>query len=168
MTSITNSVISLEGRNINILKALPINTKTVLMSKVYAALVITTPVLLVGDILLFIKFKIRLVEIILLLVLSILIPLVSHFLGLLVNLKYPKLDAENSTEVVKQSISASVSVMLGMFLLIINIVVINKIAGRYDTLLILFVACIIYFVIDMGLYAYLCKYGVKQFRKLSI
>ena len=117
-TSITNSVISLEGRNINILKSLPIKTKTILMSKIYSCLVITTPVLLIGDIILFIRFKTNIIEVFLLLILSILIPLVSHFIGLITNLKYPKLDWENTAEVVKQSTSSFIAVMLGMFLLI--------------------------------------------------
>ena len=114
MTSITNSVISLEGKNINIVKSLPIKTKTILMSKIYSSLIITTPPILIGDIILFTKFKMNIIEIFLLLVLSILIPLISHFVGLIVNLKYPKLDWENTAEVVKQSTSSFVSVMIGI------------------------------------------------------
>ena len=64
MTSITNSVISLEGKNINILKSLPIKTKTILMSKIYSSLLITTPALLIGDIILFIRFKTNAIELI--------------------------------------------------------------------------------------------------------
>ena len=70
-TSITNSVISLEGKNINILKSLPIKIKTILLSKVLSALTITTPVLIIGNILLFIKFKINIIDSLLLLILSI-------------------------------------------------------------------------------------------------
>ena len=78
MTSITNSVISLEGKKINILKSLPINTKTILMSKVYASLIITTIPMLIGEIILFIRFRLSIIEMILLLAFAILIPLISH------------------------------------------------------------------------------------------
>lgn len=168
MTSITNSVISLEGRNINIVKSLPIKTKTILMSKIYSSLIITTPPVLFGDIILFIRFKMNIAQIILLLMLSILIPLISHFIGLIVNLKYPKLDWENSAEVVKQSVSSFASVMIGMILLVINAVVIFKVIGSINSTLVLLVAVLIYLILNVILYLYLTKVSVKEFNKLSI
>ena len=168
MTSITNSVISLEGRNINILKSLPIKIKTILLSKVLAALTINAPVILIGNIILFIKFRINIIEMILILILSILIPLVSHFIGIIINLKYPKLDAENATEVVKQSTSSLLSVMLGMILLVINILIITKIINSMSSILILVLFVIVYIVIDLILYLYLTKISIKDFEKLSI
>ena len=168
MTSITNSVISLEGRNINILKSLPISTKTILMSKIYSCLLITTPVLLIGNILLFIRFKIGIIDSILLLILSILIPLVSHFIGLIINLKYPKFDFENATEVVKQSTSSIVSVMIGMVLFIISISAILKLAGILNATLVLLISIVIHLIIDLLLYTYLMKKGIKEFNSLSI
>ena len=168
MTSITNSVISLEGKNINILKSLPINPKTILMSKIYSSLVLTTPVLLIGDIILFIKLKISIIESLLLIILSILIPLVSHFIGIIVNLQYPKLDAENSTEVIKQSSSSLISVTTGMILLMITIVIITKIIGNINSTIFLFLAVLIYILIDIILYLYLINNGVKKFNNLSI
>ena len=168
MTSITNSLISLEGKNINILKSLPINTKTILLAKINSCLLITTPILLIGDIILFIRFNISLIEILFLILLSILIPLVSHFIGLIINLKYPKLDAENETEVVKQSMSSFLSVMLGMILFLISILIINKIIGHFNTTLILFIATLTYIGIDSLLYFYLTTQSVKDFDNLSI
>ncbi len=167
-TSITNSVISLEGKNINILKSLPIKTKNILLSKIYSCLVITTPVLLVGDIILFIRFRINILEAILLLILSVLIPLVSHFIGLITNLKYPKLDWENTAEVVKQSTSSFISVMIGMLLMMISIVIILSVLDKISSLLVLIIATIIYIIINFILYLYLIKKGTKKFNKLSI
>ena len=168
MTSITNSVISLEGRNINIVKSLPIKTKTILMSKIYSSLIITTPPILLGDIILFTRFKMSIIEIILLLLLSILIPLISHFVGIIINLKYPKLDWENTAEVVKQSTSSFLSVMIGMLLLVLNAVVLTKIIGKISSILILLIAVLIYSVINIILYLYLNKVSTKEFNKLSI
>ena len=168
MTSITNSVISLEGRNINILKALPIKTKTILLSKIYSSLVLTTPVLIIGDLILIIRFKIQIIEAVLLLFLSILIPLVSHFIGLIINLKYPKLDAENSTEVVKQSTSSFISVMIGMLLFMISIIALFKLLGEVSPIKILLGAALIYILIDTLLYLYLIKISIKDFNHLSV
>ena len=168
MTSITNSVISLEGKNINIVKSLPIKTKTILMSKIYSSLIITTPPILIGDIILFTRFKMNIIEICLLLVLSILIPLISHFVGLIVNLKYPKLDWENTAEVVKQSTSSFVSVMIGIVLMVANAMIIAKIVGKVSSTLILLLAVFLYLIIDIILYVYLINKSTKEFDQLSV
>ena len=167
-TSITNSVISLEGKNINILKSLPIKVKTILMSKVLSALTITTPVLIIGNILLFIKFKINIIDSLLLLVLSILIPLVSHFIGIIVNLKYPKFNFDSSAEVVKQSASSFISLMINMLLLIISFIITTNIINIINSRLILLLSTIVYLIIDIILYLYLINIGVKDFNNLTI
>ena len=168
MTSITNSVISLEGRNINILKSLPIKTKEILLSKVYAALTITTIPIIIGDIILFIRFKLSIFEMLLLLVFSILIPLISHFIGIIINLKYPKLDFDNSSEVVKQSTSSFISVLIGMLLLIGTVLLVVKLIKILDAIYILLIFLGIYLIIDIILYTYLIKVSVNDFNKLSI
>ena len=168
MTSITNSVISLEGKNINILKSLPVKTKTILISKVLSSLLLTTPVLLIGDLILFVRLEISIVECILLVVLSILLPLASHFIGIIVNLIYPKLDAENSAEVVKQSTSSFLSVMIGMMLLIGTFAVTMGMIGKIDSVILLLIVSGIFIIVDFILYLILINYGVKKFNKLSV
>ena len=168
MTSVTSSIISLEGKNINILKSLPVKVKTILMSKIYFSLTLTTPVLLIGELALFIKFKTSIVDSILLIIIAILAPLVSHFIGLLVNLKYPKLDAKNSTEVVKQSTSSMISVLGGVAMLMLNVGLIIGLVGTINTTLLLFIHIILYLVLDIILYMLLINKGVKRFNDLSI
>ena len=167
-TSITNSVISLEGRNINILKSLPIKTKNILLSKIYGSLVLTIPVLLIGDIILFIKFNINPIECILILVLSILLPLVSSFIGIITNLKYPKLDWENQAEVVKQSTSSFMAVMIGMILMFISVFVIMALLGKISSVIVLLLATFVYMILDLILYLYIAKKGSKLFNKLTV
>ena len=168
MASMTNSLISLEGRGINILKSLPLNAITILMSKIYTCLLFTTPVLFIGDILLFLKFKTNIIECILLLILSILIPLVSHFIGILVNLKYPKLDAENSTEIVKQSMSSFLAVMIGIVLFIITTAITIALIKIINIKVLLILYIVLYLIIDYILYMVLIKKGAKEYNSLSI
>ena len=168
MTSITSSVISLEGKNINILKTLPVKTKTILMSKVYSSVLITTPLLILGNIVLFIKFKLSIIESLLLIVLCFLVPLVSHFIGILVNLKYPKLDFENETEVVKQSAGSFISVLIGFGFLMTTFIVLTNLLGIVNPLLLLIISTLLYIIIDIVLYMILCNKGVKEFNSLSV
>ena len=168
MTSITNSVISLEGRNINVIKALPVETKTILMSKIYSSLVLTTPVLLIGTIILIIKLKIGLIESVLLLMLTISMPLISHFIGIIVNLKYPKLEFESTSEVVKQSASSFISVIVGMLLFVITMMITLNVIGLIQQTLLLVIITTVCLIIDFILYTYLIKIGVKEFNNLSV
>ena len=105
---------------------------------------------------------------ILLLILSVLVPLISHFIGLIINLKFPKLDAENSTEVVKQSMSSFISVMMGLVLFMISIAIFIKVFGIVSSTIVLLIATTIYLIIDIILYLYLVNASIKDFDKLSI
>ena len=126
MTSITSSMISLEGKSFNILKSLPVKPTTIVKTKVLTAVLIMIPCILIGDILIFIKFKFNILNILLILITSVLLPLISETIGIIINLKYPRMDAKNDTEVVKQSMSSMLSVFIGMTLLGITIFFIFK------------------------------------------
>ena len=116
MSSISSSMISLEGKSFSMLKSLPIKPFTIINSKVLAAVFLMIPTFIIGDIILFVRFKFNIQEILMILVLSILVPFVAETIGIIINLKYPKMDAENDTQVVKQSMSSAISVFLGILL----------------------------------------------------
>lgn len=102
MTSITSSSISLEGKSFNILKSMPVETKKILLAKVTASNIISIPIILLCDIIFFVAFKIPVVDIIYILLATIIVPTLTAIIGLLVNLKHPKMNAESDTEVIKQ------------------------------------------------------------------
>ena len=114
MTSITSSMISLEGKSFNILKSLPQKPTTIVKAKILTAIIIMLPCIFIGDLILFIRFKLDILSILLILIASVLLPLISETIGIIINLKYPRMDAQNDTEVVKQSMSSSISVFIGM------------------------------------------------------
>ena len=114
MTSITSSMISLEGKSFNVLKSLPISPYIIIKSKVLSALLVMIPCILIGNIIIFINFKFNLMSIVLIILASIILPLLSEIIGIIVNLKYPKMDAKNDTEVVKQSVSSTICVFFGL------------------------------------------------------
>ena len=102
------------------------------------------------------------------LALSVILPLISAYIGIIINLKYPNLEAESSTEVVKQSTSSLLSVMIGMILLVLNILIISKTIVLINPTLLLATFVIGYIIIDLLLYVYLTKISVKDFNKLTI
>ena len=169
MTSMTSSMISLEGRSFNILKSLPVKPYNIINSKVLASLLLIVPCLLLGDLIIFIRFKFDLLSIILILLASVIFPLISQTIGIIVNLKYPKLDAKNDTEVVKQSMSSMISVFLGMLLGGVSVYfIINAMLKNIPSYLIMFIAIIMYIIIYLLLLLYLSKNCDKQFNNISI
>ena len=114
LTSITSSSISLEGKYFNILKSLPVSFKDIILGKLVNSLNIIYPFVLISDLFIIVHFKLSLINIIDILLVSIFIPILIGLVGLLINLKYPKMHFKNETEVVKQSMSVVISVYLGM------------------------------------------------------
>ena len=168
-TSITSSLISLEGKNINILKSLPIDPRKIIMSKVYASLVIMLPAIIIGTLILIIKFQISIIDALLLIAIAIVLSLISCIIGIIINLKYPKLDAENDTEVVKQSTSSMVSVFTGFFLLGISLSITFFFVSSQLSMDILLIIMLGGFgLLLLLLCLYLNKKGVKLFNKLTI
>lgn len=165
MTSITSSSISLEGKSINITKSLPVSTKTIFKSKIISSLIITIPLMLLSEILFIIRFKIDFIYIIYILLLTIIVPSLTAIIGLLINLKYPKLEFSNDTEVVKQSMSSGVSVFIGMILFVISVVALVKFYN--DAIIILLIMIAVYTIITVVLWQLLCSYGSKMFSKLN-
>ena len=168
MTSITSSMISLEGRTINILKSMPVSAFKIILAKVLTAVAIIVPFFLIGDIILFIKFDYSVWQMLMIVALSIVMPIVAETLGIIVNLKFPKMDAENDTEVVKQSMSSMVAVFAGLILggltIYVMYVLIN--GGMAESIVILMVL-VVYALVMAGLVGYLKLKGEEEFNRIS-
>ena len=169
MTSITSSMISLEGKSFNILKSLPITPFKIINSKVLSALYIMVPCILLGNIIIFIKFKLSLIEILLLLISSLVLPAISSIIGIIINLKYPKMDAENDTEVVKQSMSSMVAVFSGMGIIAITVLIISKLIQKGVANNIILLGSLSIYIIILGvLMLYLKNYSTKAFESINV
>ena len=167
LTSITSSSISLEGKTINITKSLPISEKMILKSKILMALIIELPFILISDLLFIIKFTPSITYIIILLLLSIITIVLSAIIGLLVNLKYPKLNASSDTEVVKQSASSMISVFIGITIAIISLLGINYFSDKYSLMSLMSINVLILLITTVILYQILINFGPKEYKKLN-
>ena len=168
MTSITSSSISLEGKTINITKSLPIKTSTIMKSKIIFPFIIELPFIILSEIIFFIKFTPTIQEEILIILTSLVTIAFQSVLGLIINLKYPKLNASSDTEVVKQSMSATLSVFLGLgvsIILILIMIKLNKILTIPGQMLI---SLIILTSLTTILYIILMNKTSKEYQKLNI
>ena len=166
MTSITSSMISLEGKSFNITKSLPVAPEKILLAKVLASNIISIPIVLISDVIFFVAFKINVTDIVFILLASIIMPTVTALIGILINLTYPKMDAISDTEVVKQSMSSTLSVFIGMFLGILSIGIII-IGSKINMNLFITLELLVFSLIIFVLWKILKKYGVKKFREIN-
>lgn len=116
MTAITVSSISLEGKQIWILKEAPVRPKDIFRAKIDFQLLLSLPCVLVSALCLSVSFGLSLLDLaVLLLVGSALAAFCAPF-GLYVNLCLPKLDGVNDALVVKNSGAALVGTLVPMLL----------------------------------------------------
>ena len=169
MTSITSSMISLEGRTFNILKSLPTKPYTIIKAKVLTALIVMIPCFLIGDVMVIIRFGCSIPELLLILAASVIIPVFAETIGIVINLKYPKLDAINDAEVVKQSMSSSIAVFLGLGLSGLSIFgLVQGLSMEFDKIIVIAVVLGFYALLDLALYLYLRRNSQKKFNEINV
>ena len=105
--------LSLEGKNINLLKSLPIQSWTMIQSKIYFNLVLTLPIIVVSTLIGTILFQIEIPTMILLMSMLIMFEILLSVFFMYLNLWFPRFDFHQEVEVVKQSLASLVAVFGG-------------------------------------------------------
>ena len=163
--AITASSISLEGKNLWILKSSPLSSKTILNAKLLFSLSLTVPVCAITSVIAGFSLGMEPLQI----VLAVLIPVAYCFLtavlGLVINLKLPLLDWKNETVVVKQSAASMVGTLSGMFTVAVPVVLLFVVKG-IDTVLLGVGTLGVVVVVTLILQGYLNKNGAKLIAEL--
>lgn len=162
-TYITSSSISLEGNYFSMLKTLPVSNSLILLSKIIMCNLIVVTSFLVGDLIFFISYKVNITDTIFITLISIILPVFMSIINLFVNLKFPKINANNETEVVKQSTSSFISSVIGMFLSIILI----GLVFILDSFILRIMLCIILLILSFIIWKVLVKYSGKRFKEIE-
>ena len=168
MSSITSSMISLEGKKFSILKSLPVKPYTIIKSKILMTVILMLPILLLGTIMVSLRCGFSVIDTVLLCGICIALTFVAETYGIICNLKFPKMDAENDTEVVKQSTSSFVAVMGGMFLVTVNggiLIALAVLGLNISIILGIFLA--FYAIVYLLMKLYLNTKGTKIFNKIQ-
>ena len=114
--------ISMEGKDIWILKSLPLTTKAVLDAKILMNLLLFLPFYILAEILLFLALRPGGLGGVWLVVIPAAIILFSCVYGITIDLHFPVLDWEDEVRVVKQSASALLGGMGGFLLAFLCVV----------------------------------------------
>lgn len=168
MTSISSSSISLEGKTILFTKSLPVSYKKIFLSKILNCYIIELPFIIVSLIIFTVSFQVKIYYIIEILLLAIFTILFMSTSGLLINLKYPKLNASNDTEVVKQSMSSTLSVFVGIGTFLVSVICIIYLSKWINIDYLLIFNIMILGIASCFLYFILIKKGPSIYQKLSV
>jgi len=112
--------LSLEGKNLWIIKSLPIKAKDIMLSKIFFNILLVLPIAIVSILVLGLSLSLSLVSQVLLILLAISFSFLISFMDSIINLYLPKFDFVNEVEVIKQSIGALLAVFLAFGLMILN------------------------------------------------
>jgi len=168
ITQITASSISVEGKTMNITKSLPISWEIICDSKILMSLIVELPLILISNLLFIIKFRVNLIYTLLIFGVTFVSAFLMSVLGLIINLKYPKMDANNDTEIVKQSMSVMIATLCGMFFISISIGAVIYLSTNIGIELAL--VCHLVLVAILGLISnkLLAKKGMTIYRKINV
>lgn len=163
----THCSISLEGKNLWVLKSLPIKVTSIFKSKIFMNLILITPVAIVSFIPIAMKLKFDTYFIMIMTATILAVSIFTALIGIIANLIFPNLEWKNEVAVVKTSISVMVTIFgsmiyLGSFVFISYFIKIeiNQI-NMY-----LLVSTIITFTINIFLWMFIKTKGVKIFKNL--
>ena len=165
MTNTSAVSISLEGKNLWILKSSPIEEIDIFKSKIYLNLMLTVPVSVLCLILIAFKLDFGIVSGILGIVSIVLLAILSSTLGLYINLLYPKLEFTSDVAVVKQSASVILSLLTNLIYIVV-LVGIGYILKLSNINIFLLVSSAITLIAIIVVCRLLKTKGVKIFRML--
>ena len=163
MTMITPSTLSLEGVHFQMLKNYPVTTRTIFFYKALLAVIVNWIALLVNIPLIIYNFNLSFQESILTIFVSIGSSLFFPLMGLIINLWFPKFDWTNPVACVKQSFATFLSIMAGMLISFAPVLLINLPIPLFTGLILL---GILFFLLALGMWGYLMKWGVNRFSRL--
>jgi ABC-2 type transport system permease protein len=155
-------LISLEGKSLWIIKSLPVEAKTVYLSKIAVNLTVLSPCL-VDALLIGLALKLGFAESLLLMLMTAVCSIFISSYGLLINLLLPNFSWSNETVVVKQSAACMITIFSSILFCVIPFLLIMYlpiVSFAYLIIILLFTG------VDVVLYLILTSYGMRRYAQL--
>ncbi|MEF9958780.1 MAG: hypothetical protein RR090_04840 [Niameybacter sp.] len=166
LTCTTASAISLEGKNLWILKSLPIKIEEIFISKILVQLTVTLPAVLMSGIIIIVVFQLNLIQSVLIFVLPSAYSILMGIMGLIINIKYPRLDWTSEVQVIKQGAATMIAMVIGLLSLVIPSIIIILIPGLHQDMKLVLSTLVVVVMIVVS-YKHLTTKGVEQFKILE-
>lgn len=167
LSNSTSASISLEGKNFWIVKSLPVEPIKILWSKIYLNMSYILVFVFAGLVIIFLTLKLSVIELIVLLFLAFLSSLVATQYGLLINLKFPNMNAVNDVVIVKRSASVMIMVFSSMILIFGVVQLYSSLSSLVSFNVFLWIVMVLLFVIALIENYILKTWGVKRFKEIN-
>ena len=158
----THSSISIEGKNLWIIKSIPVDTKKIFLSKIMVNLTVLIPTILVNSTILSIYLKPNALTIILMYITPLIYALFISILGLIINMHFPIFDWTSEVKVIKQSLASFLTLMIGLVFAVLPFMFIPS--NGYELYILLITGIML--ILTILSYIYMNTKCVKMFRKL--
>jgi ABC-2 type transport system permease protein len=163
--AISTTAISREGKNLFILKYIPMKYKQQLMAKVLSAVVLGTAGMLVVSVLGVVLLRLPLDLVLLMLIVGTVGILFTSFIGIFIDLNFPKLQWDTEQKAVKQNLNVMISMIICIALGGFTVFMIMKLALTKWAAFALIV--VLYSILNVVLYYLLSTKGVDMLRKIE-
>lgn len=161
----TSASISLEGKQLWIIRSAPLNTLNIFFAKIIVNLAVSVPCGLIAGIALCIAFKASALSFVFTVLITLCYAVLSASLGLILNLKYPVFDWPNEAVAVKQGAAVLIQSLVGIFA-VIPIAAIEGVFYFLNVYVGLFIILLAFIGGIIGLYFILKKWGTRRFNSL--
>jgi ABC-2 type transport system permease protein len=163
---ITAPSISLEGKNLWLIRSMPIEPKKILYAKLLVHEIYTSPALLFFAIAVTVIFKTSFVFLIGAILMTQVFNFMLGIFGLLINLRFPRLDYISEVQVIKQSASVGISMLCGMGFSLLVIILSMISSFIMPSALFLFIMTAILGAVSFVLFKALERWGTRAFEAL--
>ncbi len=170
LTVISAPMISIEAKTLWISRSLPLRERDILLSKADVHTLSSLPFVFVSVLLMEIAFPMSLLNRILLVLFPLAVTLFNAYMGIVINLKYPKFDWVNETDAVKQGLAPFLAIFVSMATVILPVllyVLLLKLDLAPSINVYLCIVCALFAAGAGLLYRYLVTRGVRIFRNLQ-
>lgn len=168
MNLVSASSISLEGKNLWIIRSAPVSSQTVLRSKMMNHVWAAEPVILIAWLILQFLLPLTLADRVMMLVVATLANFYIAYGGIVCNLLLPKMEWISETAVVKQGASVMVAMLASGVLMAVPLLpsaLLIFIGGQGAW--VYYLIHIVYFALALfGMDRWICKFGVRRFENL--
>ncbi len=158
--------VSLEGRNLWIVRTSPVPTRTVLQAKLLFHLLLTLPFAALSSILWWCVLGLPFLEGTLILLLSLSFCFFTATFGLACNLLYPKLEWKNEVIPVKQGAASLLAMLGGMVIAVVFELPAILLGRMIPPALALLIPLILFVGSTAGLYTFIMRGGIRRFEAL--
>lgn len=162
----TSPSISLEGKNLWIIKSSPISVRDIFYSKIMVNIIFGVGALLIADVCIIYTLKPNLIDCFFIITIPIAVQVFAALEGLSCNLHFPKLDFTNEAMVVKQSMSVVVAMLISFGTVMALFILYMVFASSIQFELFAIMALVILIALCAFTHRSLMNKGVRQFNSL--